>query len=122
MPHLVIEYSANLAAGLSPARLLTAANAALVASGEFEHPDHIKSRALSCPDFRVGEAESGEAFAHARLHLLSGRSIETKRALCAALTDAIAAALVVPPGLRLQVTAEAIDMARESYSKVILGS
>ena len=79
MPHLVIEYSQNLASFDAPACLATA-NAALAASRHFDEAD-IKSRAYCVATFRVGSEPVERAFVAARLSILSGRSLEAKQDL-----------------------------------------
>jgi len=76
MPHLILEYSANLLPAFEPKQALHRMNTVLLASGEFV-PDHIKSRALRVDDFLVGDEAPG-GFLHASLHLLSGRDDRTK--------------------------------------------
>ena len=120
MPHLVLEYSANLRGAFSPIILMAQTNAVLIQSGEFENPDHIKTRLVALQEYRIGTADVGEAFIHARLHLLSGRSVDTKKALCAALAECLRTGLAPLAGVRVQITAEAVDMQRESYAKTII--
>ena len=55
MPHLTVEFTANLA-GANRASFLARLNHVLVARGQFEGPD-IKSRAVSLDAYRVGDEE-----------------------------------------------------------------
>lgn len=119
MPHLIIEYSANVPSSVAPRQLLAAANAALLGSGEIVPASNLKSRAQCCADYQVGAGDTPNAFVHARLHLLAGRSVATRHALCQSVCEALAA--LFEAGY-IEITAEAIDMVRESYAKVIVGA
>lgn len=114
MPHLVIEYSSNLTT-LDASGLLRAANAALMATGQFQEAD-IKSRAIACDDFAIGTAQVPRAFIAARLSILSGRTPDTKRAIAQALLAALEDATATD-GHALQTSVELLDINRDSYAK-----
>ncbi|MEN3111094.1 5-carboxymethyl-2-hydroxymuconate Delta-isomerase [Uliginosibacterium paludis] len=118
MPHLVLEYTANLLPDFDPAQALHRMNTVLLASGEFV-PDHIKSRAIRFDDFLVGDAAPG-SFLHARLHLLDGRSQPVKRAITEGLVAALRSCVIDNTAQPVQITAEALDMDRGAYSKAII--
>lgn len=118
MPHLVLEYTANLLPDFEPAQALHRMNTVMLASGEFE-PDHIKSRAVRLDDFLVGDAAPG-GFMHARLHLLAGRDASTKQDLTEGLVAALRSCVMSSPVHPVQITAEALDMDRNAYSKAII--
>lgn len=121
MPHLVLEYTANLRPGFRPDDALRAANKVLIASGLFVG-DHIKSRAVLLDHYKVADADKGEAFIHARLQMHTGRSNEEKRTLTHGVVEALAAAVSGSRGLRVQLTCEAIDFDRDSYAKTVIES
>jgi 5-carboxymethyl-2-hydroxymuconate isomerase len=118
MPHLIIEYSENLAL-LDPAAWLSAANAALVASGQFDEVD-IKSRAYRVATFRVGSEHAGRAFVAARLSILSGRSLETKQDLSQRILQSLQQHLPSATGLSTQVSVEVVDIDRSTYAKCVV--
>lgn len=118
MPHLVLEYTANLLPDFEPAQALHRMNTVLLASAEFV-PDHIKSRAVRLDDFLVGDAAPG-SFLHARLHLLSGRDSATKMAITEGLVAALRSCVIGNSAVPVQITAEALDMDRASYAKAIV--
>ena len=118
MPHLRIEYSTNIAGRFDPALLVQASADVLVASGVFSPPDAIKVRLIPVEHFRVGSG-ADHGFIHAGLALLSGRDGDTKLRLTVALVDAIAP-LVAPGPQVVQITSEARDMDRDTYSKRVL--
>lgn len=121
MPHLIVEFTANLGAGFDPDAALRAANASLIESGSF-HVDHIKSRAIPLAHHRVGDAEAGEAFVHAELRLLPGRSAELRKALGEGLLQALKGVCQPAAGLRVQLTVEVLELQREFYSRAALQS
>lgn len=118
MPHLVIEYTANLSAGFDPAQVLKAANRSLIESGEFE-PDNIKSRAVPLADFRVGDRDAGHGFIHAHLHILPGRTESQRAALAKRLRDALRQEYRPLPGVSTQITVEVLELLRDTYAKVV---
>jgi 5-carboxymethyl-2-hydroxymuconate isomerase len=121
MPHIHLEYSANLdrPQPLDPQPLLAAINDACVGSGLFEEAD-VKSRVGACEHFRVGTEPSGRGFVHVRIALLAGRSAEQRQALAAAVLAAAQANLAVPSGLTVQLSVETTELDRPSYAKAVL--
>ncbi len=120
MPHLVLEYTANLLPEFEPSQALHRMNTVLLASGEFV-PDHIKSRAVRLDDFLLGDDAPG-GFLHARLHLLAGREPRIKNAITEGLVAALRSCIGNGPVLPVHITAEALDMDRSAYSKAIVGN
>ena len=116
MPHLTLEYSANLTAFDAKATLL-AMNTALAATGHFVEAD-IKSRSHRCDTFAVGTSSEPRAFVHADLAILSGRPLETKRELSAAVLAVLQAQCSAPAGVHLQLSVQVLEIERESYAKV----
>ena len=77
MPHLTIEYSANLDDKVDMAVLCRALHAAIMASGLFEL-GAIRVRAVCCADYAVADLLNENAFADLRLRIGAGRSAEDK--------------------------------------------
>lgn len=119
MPHLHLEYSANLRE-LEVDKVLLRLNHALVGSGQFAQELDIKSRARAFEHFRVGVAPVERAFVCVRLSLLSGRSPEVKKQLSGSLLEVLKDAVVEVSGCELQLSVELVDMDRDSYAKVLL--
>lgn len=122
MPHLTIEYSNNLPQ-FNAETALAALNQALVASGQFEEID-IKSRAIQFDDFLVGTSPAGRAFVHAKLAILSGRTIETRQELANALLNALSGLCGLcgwPPQLQVQLCVDVQEIERASYAKTSVG-
>ncbi|CAG9267748.1 putative 5-carboxymethyl-2-hydroxymuconate delta isomerase [Burkholderia cepacia] len=115
MPHLTLEYSANLD-GFDAGATLRALNVALAASGHFDERD-IKSRALRLDTFAVGTSPAPRAFVHAKLAVLSGRPTDVKREFSERVLAELKRHVVAPPGMHLQLSAEILELERESYAK-----
>lgn len=117
MPHLTLEYSANLKAFDAAATLL-ALNESLAASGHFAVEIDIKSRCVRRDAFLVGTSSEPRAFVHATLSILSGRTPETRRALSERVLSVLKARCGAPSGVRLQLSAQVVEIEGESYAKV----
>jgi 5-carboxymethyl-2-hydroxymuconate isomerase len=112
MPHLTIEYSANLQQAVQAGDVLALAHDCMIQSGLFAVPADIKTRAYRAGLFLVG-TDPAASFAHATVHLLAGRTVEQKQALTQALLAVLRAAL--PSANQLSVDIR--DMERETYRK-----
>ena len=84
MPHLTIEYSANLDAQTSFAALCQMLSDVLLASGFFE-PGAIRVRARACPHFVVADNHPKNAFADMILRIGQGRSAADRKTVGSAL-------------------------------------
>ncbi len=111
MPHLVIEYSESIEQTHSVNELMLACNKAANESGLFGEKD-IKVRAYACKQSLV--AGEDMPFVHVTVKLLSGRDQTTKKTL----TDLVLRELQACKVSVSSLTVEAVDIERESYSKV----
>ncbi|MFC4348218.1 5-carboxymethyl-2-hydroxymuconate Delta-isomerase [Kordiimonas lipolytica] len=111
MPHLIVEYSRDLEDEAGPDSLLAAAHDISMASGLFDESD-IKVRLFPVDHALV--AGKPAPTLHITCYLLSGRDQPTKKALNEALINGFAA--LVPSAK--SISANAIDMDRESYAKI----
>lgn len=118
MPHLIVEYTANLSP-IEQRGTLLALNQALVDSCEFNEAD-IKSRAIQCDDFLIGVQTTSRGFLHVKLHILSGRSAETKKRLSQQLLATLTHLFKPQVGVETQLCVEVIDIDRDSYSKTVV--
>lgn len=84
-------------------------------SGEFAEAD-IKSRAVALACVAVGTAEEPRGFVHARLAIMSGRSVAVKKVLSQSLLEALHS-LCRAEGMRVQLCVEICDIDRETYAK-----
>jgi len=91
MPHIVIEYTANLASVARLPILLKTVNEVLIAQGGVFPTGGIRSRAIRLDDYRMADGEADDAFVHVTLKIGSGRSEAVKKQTCDALFEAIKA-------------------------------
>ncbi|WP_236183621.1 5-carboxymethyl-2-hydroxymuconate Delta-isomerase [Pseudomonas protegens] len=120
MPHLHMEYTANLPQ-LDVDKALLRLNHGLVASGQFSDEFDIKSRAVKVEAFRVGTGIGERGFVHVKLALLSGRSPEVKKQLSEGLLAVLKDLAPWPADVQVQLCVEIVDIDRASYSKAAVG-
>ncbi|WP_223503727.1 5-carboxymethyl-2-hydroxymuconate Delta-isomerase [Pseudomonas sp. BF-R-24] len=121
MPHLHMEYTANLT-DLNAEVALMRLNNTLVASGQFAAEFDIKSRAIRVETFKVGTALAERAFVHVKLALLSGRSAQIKKQLSESLLAVVQDVCEWPSGVEVQLCVEILDIDRDSYSKTAISN
>ncbi|ACD20164.1 5-carboxymethyl-2-hydroxymuconate Delta-isomerase [Paraburkholderia phytofirmans] len=84
MPHLTLEYSANLAGAESIGQLCQALAQCLEAQREDEQRIYplggIRVRALRCEQYCIADGRADAAFLHANLKIGAGRSEAAKKA------------------------------------------
>jgi 5-carboxymethyl-2-hydroxymuconate isomerase len=88
MPHLVLEYSANVPDAPDHHRLLRQLHEALVASAAFDLAN-VKSRVVRHEAFRVADGTPGRAFVHLTAAVLDGRESAVLRSAGEALLAAL---------------------------------
>ena len=116
MPHLIVEYSQNLA-GFPEAQALTELNQAVTSSPEVLDEADLKSRFVLVDSFEIGTAPANRAFVHAQLRLLSGRTPEAKKDLPERVAEVLRRLSPKPAGVMVQLSVEIVDMDRGSYVK-----
>lgn len=80
MPHLTVEYSDNLEAGLNVPALLRDMHQAL--DGKYNiASNRIKTRAIRLTDYIVGDHGHDAAMIHITFKLMQGRTIEAQKEL-----------------------------------------
>lgn len=121
MPHLHLEYTANLPE-LNADVALMRLNNTLVGSGQFGAELDIKSRAVKVQTFKVGTALAERAFVHVKLAVLSGRSAEIKKQLSDSLLAVLKDLCEWPTGVEVQLCVEILDIDRESYAKTTIAA
>jgi 5-carboxymethyl-2-hydroxymuconate isomerase len=114
MPHVIIEYSEDVAEEADIDSLVGAAHDGAMDSGLFPEYD-IKTRATSYRYHRTGQTR--DSFVHVAVHLLDGRTDEQKTQLSEALLARIEPLL---PRVA-SVGVEILDIHRASYRKRVLG-
>ena len=78
MPHVIVEYSANIEAELSPQRLVEEIHAAAITSGIAE-PVAVRTRLKRREHYRVGDGSAENAFVHIDIRARKGRTLEQKK-------------------------------------------
>jgi len=86
MPHVIVEYSANIEADLPPQQLVEEIHQAAIASGVAE-PLAIRTRLKRRDVFRVGDGSSENAFVHIDIRGRKGRSLEQKKLMVQTIYD-----------------------------------
>ncbi|MCJ8207766.1 5-carboxymethyl-2-hydroxymuconate Delta-isomerase [Pseudomonas sp. RGM2987] len=120
MPHLHLEYTANLPELKADVALLRLNNA-LVASGQFAAEPDIKSRAIKLETFRVGTGMGERGFVYVKLALLGGRSPTIKKQLSDSLLAVLQDLCQWPAEVSVQLCVEIVDLDRGSYGKALAG-
>ena len=120
MPHLIANYSANLA-DLDQQKLLKLVNTVLVETGLFSAHD-IKSRIFKDEVFLIGLQNHQEAYVHLKLYILSGRTQVQKQAAGEALLRLLEQKgyLKNEAEYSIQLCVEVIDMPKENYFKATI--
>ncbi len=91
MPHINVEYTANLADEARIPRLLHSLHDVLIAQGGVFPIGGIRSRAQRLDEYRMADGAADDAFVHITLKIGSGRSEAVKRHVCDALFEAVKA-------------------------------
>ena len=114
MPHLIIEYSEDVADSIAIRDIVDAAHAGAMSSELFPEYD-IKTRAIGYRDHRTGTTQ--DSFVHVTLRLLDGRSDEQKAMLSESVLGRIEPLLPAVASVGVEI----VDMHRASYRKRVLG-
>lgn len=116
MPHLIVEYSSNLA-DFPQAQALRELNQSLTGSPEVQDETDLKTRIIALDSFEIGIAPADRGFVHAQLRLLAGRTPEAKQDLAERVAAVLRRLTPKPEGLLVQLSVEIVDMDRPSYVK-----
>ena len=86
MPHVIVEYSANIEADITPQRLVEEIHSAAITSGIAE-PVAVRTRLMRREHYRVGDGSPENAFVHIDIRARKGRSMEQKKAMVQTIYD-----------------------------------
>ena len=89
MPHLTIEYTANIAPEADIPRLLETVNSVLMNQDGVFPTGGIRSRAIRLDEYRVADGLEDDAFVHAVLRIGAGRTEAQKKKVGDELFEAI---------------------------------
>ncbi|KVE28535.1 5-carboxymethyl-2-hydroxymuconate isomerase [Burkholderia singularis] len=94
MPHIIVEYTANIREAARVPVLLKTINDTLIAQDGVFPIGGIRSRAIELQDYCIADGTADDAFVHVTFKFGSGRDEATKKRACDALFDAIKAHFV----------------------------
>ena len=118
MPHIHVEYSANIQQ-LDVKPLLLALNQAMLEGGYVAAANEVKSRALCQQDFVIGLDALDQAYIHIKVSLLTGRSIELQTEISKTLLEVLKGFVPAQKG-SIQLCVEILEMNRETYNKSVI--
>lgn len=78
MPHVIVEYSANIRGKIEPEELVKRVHEAALRTGVFPIGG-IRTRAAERSCYRVADGDPDNAFVHVVLRIRHGRDLETRR-------------------------------------------
>ncbi|MBK0062097.1 MULTISPECIES: 5-carboxymethyl-2-hydroxymuconate Delta-isomerase [unclassified Acinetobacter] len=119
MPHVIVDYSANLD-NVEPKQLLLKINAALVETGYCEAID-IKSRAHKDNVYVIGLETEHQAYVHVKVYLLSGRNQQQKQEIGEKILNTlISYSALQQQDFPVQSCVELIEMPKQDYFKQVI--
>ena len=117
MPHLTLEYTANLEEKAPTPELMLRVHALLESVAGIK-AENCKSRWRKVEGWVVAEGEPQGAFVHLSLRILEGRAPELKAAVGAESLEILKAHFTpAPDGLDLQITVEVEEIRKAFYFK-----
>ena len=117
MPHITLEYTANLSENPPTRELLLSLHHLLQAMAGIRI-ENCKGRWRKVEDWVVGSGEENLAFVHLDLRFLEGRTVEIQRAVGQGALDVLKAHFHPgPEGVDLQITVEVGEIRKETYFK-----
>jgi len=111
MPHILVEYSSNLAPQVEVTRLIGALHGAVAESGLFELAA-VRTRALPRDVYLIADGAPENVFVHVIARIRAGRSVENRKSLGETLlSEAKSALSALPPStpIALSVEVQEID-------------
>src|SRR5699024_10717570 len=79
LPHMTVEYTANIKDEINAHQLLKKMNESLLSHEGLFTPQGIRSRAIQLTDYLVGHGDNTNAFVHVTLKIAPGRTEEAKK-------------------------------------------
>ena len=111
MPHIRIEYSANLERDVDIRTLVDQVHAAVLATKVFELAA-VRTRAVRRDIYRIADGDPEHVFVHVDASIAPGRDAPTRKRVAQAILDTIAAAtqgIAAARGVALSVEIREID-------------
>ena len=122
MPHLTLEYSANINQQIQTNELFSELHQALAGLANLK-VENCKGRLVRLEEAYIGRGEPHNAFVHLHIRLLAGRSPELKKRIgqhCLSFLESYFAPSAADH--QLQITVEIIDVQPEAYFKAPAGT
>ena len=119
MPHIHLEYSDNVE-NLDTQALLLLLNQGLVVANYVSFAHEIKSRAICQHEYLIGLGEPNQAYVHAKVSLLTGRTEVVQQEISKLMLSLLLEHLPKQSDVSLQVCVEILEMQRSTYSKQII--
>jgi 5-carboxymethyl-2-hydroxymuconate isomerase len=117
MPHLTLEYTANIPAPKDPALIMKTMHEVLHEVGGVKI-ENCKSRIKAADPFFISRGEESAAFLHLDVRLIEGRTNELKQEIGGGLLDILKQEYKKEMQTRdLQITVEIRDIKRHEYFK-----
>lgn len=82
--------------------------------------NEVKSRAICQPDYVIGLADASQAYLHAKVSLLTGRSVELQQEISQLLLSTLEQYLPPQSQVKVQICVEILEMQKATYSKKIV--
>lgn len=92
MPHIVVEFSANIRDRIDLPRLIETLHATAIATGVFP-PGGTRTRAAERTHYRIADGHPDNGFVHVAMTIGAGRDAATKQRAARAVFDALVAHL-----------------------------
>ncbi|MFC1236868.1 5-carboxymethyl-2-hydroxymuconate Delta-isomerase [Vibrio sp. F74] len=114
MPNIILEYTNSVEDRVNIQGLLEDLHQVALSCGLFQ-ADDVKSRALRCHHWLIGEHDDSEGFIHITFEMLAGRSDEQKKSLSHELIDVLTSQAGTVKSLSVNIR----DMDRGTFQKVL---
>lgn len=122
MPHLTLEYTANIQQEMDSAELFAGLHQILATTGGTSI-ENCKSRAIRLENFHISRGAASDAFVHLEIHFMGGRSPEVQHAIgeqsLAWLTSYFTPCI---DRLATQITVEITEIQKPAYFKFPSGT
>lgn len=110
MPHVIIEFSKELASEQQLIKLLDTVHQTIISSNLFE-PEKVKTRAIPVDYYRVGLNKG--LFIHVQIRMHAGRNESQKKLLSKSVLEVVQAQDLAANAI----TVEIVDMDRNCYAR-----
>ena len=117
MPHLTLEYTANIKQEIDCATLFSGLHKIITKIGGI-NIENCKSRAIRLDNYYIGQSNESNAFVHLEISLMQGKSTELQQAIgiqCLNLLKEYFAPSLSK--LALQITVDITEIYRSAYYK-----